>query len=121
MPTPRRRVLCVEDHEDTRNMLTLMLEREGYFVLTAENATLGLALAQTQPFDLLIIDIWLPDEDGHRLCRKVRQFDEYTPIVVYSGAARDSDREDAVVSEADAFVAKPDVNKLLETVKYFLE
>ena len=121
MPTPKRRVLCVEDHDDTRSMLTLVLERQGYFVLTAESATLGLALTQTQPFDLLIIDIWLPDEDGHKLCRRVREFDEYTPIVVYSGAARESDRHDAVVSEADAFVAKPDVNKLLETVRYFLE
>ena len=121
MSKARRRILCVEDHEDTRSMLALLLERESYYVITAENATLGLALAQMQPFDLLIIDIWLPDEDGHKLCKKVREFDEYTPIVVYSGAARESDRQDAVVSEADAFVAKPDVNKLMETVKYFLD
>jgi CheY-like chemotaxis protein len=120
MPTARQRILCVEDHEDTRSMLTHLLEREGYFVIAAEDATQGLALAQTWPFDLLIIDIWLPDENGHKLCRRVREFDQYTPIIVYSGAARESDRQDAVASEADAFVAKPDVNQLLETVKYFL-
>lgn len=120
MSIARRRILCVEDHEDTRSMLTNLLESEGYFVLVAGDATQGLALTQTWPFDLLILDIWLPDEDGHKLCRKVREFDQYTPIIIYSGAARDSDREDAVMSEADAFVAKPDVNKLMETVKYFL-
>ena len=121
MPTPRRRILCVEDHEDTRSMLALLLEREGYYVIAVENATMGLLLAQTQTFDLLILDIWLPDGDGHKLCLRVREFDEYTPVVVYSGAASESDRRDAVVSEADAFVAKPDVSKLLETVKYFLD
>ena len=121
MPKARRRILCVEDHEDTRSMLTLLLEREGYYVIAVENATTGLLLAQTQTFDLLVLDIWLPDGDGHKLCLKVREFDEYTPVVVYSGAARESDRHEAVLSEADAFVAKPDVDKLMETVKYFLD
>ena len=121
MPEARRRILCVEDHDDTRSMLTLLLEREGYYVIGAQDATLGLALAQTQPFDLLIIDIWLPDEDGHKLCKRVREFDQYTPIVVYSGAVTEADQKSAVAAQADAFVAKPDVNKLLETVKYFLE
>jgi DNA-binding response OmpR family regulator len=120
MPTARQRILCVEDHQDTRSMLTNVLEHEGYFVIAAEDATQGLAVAQTWPFDLLIIDIWLPDENGHELCRRVREFDQYTPIIVYSGAARESDEQEAVTSEADAFVAKPDVNKLLETVRYFL-
>jgi DNA-binding response OmpR family regulator len=120
MPEARRRILCVEDHEDTRHMLTLMLEREGYFVLGAQDATLGLALAQMHPFDLLIIDIWLPDEDGHRLCLKVREFDEYTPIVVYSGAVTEADQRNTREADADAFVAKPDVDKLMETIKYFL-
>jgi DNA-binding response OmpR family regulator len=121
MPTPRRRILCVEDHDDTRSMLTLMLEGEGYYVIGAQDATVGLALAQMQPFDLLIIDIWLPEEDGHKLCLKVREFDEYTPIVVYSGAVSEADRQNTRQSEADAFVPKPEVNKLLETIKYFLD
>ena len=71
MPTARRRILCVEDHADTRSMLTLLLELAGYYVTAAENATVGLALAQTQTFDLLILDIWLPDGDGNNLCLKV--------------------------------------------------
>ena len=121
MPEARRRILCVEDHDDTRSMLTLLLEREGYYVIAVESATMGLALAQTQTFDLLILDVWLPDDDGLKLCLRVREFDHYTPIVIYTGAARESDRMAAVAAEADAFVAKPDVNKLLETVKYFLD
>jgi DNA-binding response OmpR family regulator len=121
MPTARRRILCVEDHEDTRHMLTLVLEHEGYYVIGAEDATLGLAIAQMQSFDLLIIDIWLPDGDGHKLCLKVREFDQYTPIVVYSGAVSEADQQNTREAEADAFVVKPDMNKLLETIKYFLD
>lgn len=120
MPTARR-ILCVEDHEDTRLMLTYLLEREGYYVIAAENAAVGLALTQTQPFDLLILDVWLPDESGNKLCRKVRAFDNYTPIIIYSGAVHESDRQNARQAEADAFVAKPVVDKLLEEVRYFLD
>ena len=120
MTSTRRRILCVEDHEDTRLMLTNLLESEGYFVIAAEDATHGLALTQTWPFDLLILDIWLPDESGDKLCRKVREFDQYTPVIIYSGAARESDIESIQLAEADAFVAKPNVDELLDRVKYFL-
>jgi DNA-binding response OmpR family regulator len=120
MQTTKRRILCVEDHEDTRFMLTQLLEREGYYVLAAENAGVGLALTQTQAFDLLILDIWLPDGDGNKLCQTVREFDGYTPIITYSGAAHESDQENSRGAGADAFVAKPDIDGLLERVKYFL-
>ena len=121
MPTTIQRILCVEDHEDTRLMLTRLLEQEGYYVITAEDATQGLALTQTWPFDLLILDIWLPDGDGLKLCRRVREFDPHTPVIIYSGAAQESDQRNACLAEADAFVAKPDVGELLEWVKYFLD
>lgn len=121
MSLSKRRILCVEDHGDTRSMLTHLLEREGYYVIAAEDATLGLALAQMQTFDLLILDVWLPDENGDKLCRKVRQFDHYTPIIFYSGTVRESDRENFLQIEADAFVAKPNIDELLERVRYFLD
>ncbi|HEX8846974.1 MAG TPA: response regulator [Pyrinomonadaceae bacterium] len=120
MPTTSRRILCVEDDEDTRVMLTNLLEREGHYVIAVEDATMGLVVAQSQPFDLLIIDLWLPDENGDKLCLKVRKFDHYTPIIIYSGAVHESDQQNAQLSEADAFVAKPNVDELLERVKYFL-
>jgi DNA-binding response OmpR family regulator len=113
MLATRRRILCVEDYEDTRFMLTQLLEREGYYVIAAEDAALGLALTQTQAFDLLILDVWLRDGDGIKLCRKVREFDPHTPIIIYSSAARESDQRNACKAEADAFVAKPDIDELL--------
>lgn len=121
MPLRRRRILCVEDHEDTRLMLANLLEREGCEVMTAENAAKGLSLAKEDAFDLLIIDIWLPDESGNKLCRRVREFEPYTPIIVYSGAASELDQRNARLSEVDAFVAKPNIDELLDKVSYFLD
>ena len=121
MPLRRRRILCVEDHEDTRLMLANLLESQGYEAMTAEDATEGLKLAREGAFDLLIIDIWLPDENGNKLCRRVREFEPYTPIIVYSGAASESDQQNARLSEVDAFVAKPNIDDLLDKVRYFLD
>ena len=121
MPLRRRRILCVEDHEDTRLMLYNLLEREGHEIATAENAAEGLSLAKEDAFDLLIIDIWLPDESGNKLCRRVREFEPYTPIIVYSGAVTESDQQNARLSEVDAFVAKPNIDDLLDRVRYFLD
>ena len=116
----KKRILCVEDDRDTRSMLTHLLEDAGYYVIAAEDAAVGLALTQTQSFDLLVIDLWLPDENGDKLCRRVREFDHYTPIIVYSGAAQDSDEWSALLSDVDAFVSKPNVDQLMERVEYFL-
>jgi len=102
-------------------MLYNLLKRESYDVITAANAAEGLSLAKEDAFDLLIIDIWLPDESGNKLCRRVREFEPYTPIIVYSGAASVSDQQNARLSEVDAFVAKPNIDELLDKVRYFLD
>jgi len=114
------RILCVEDDEDTRTMLAYTLRGEGYEVETAGNAREALEHAQRQPFDLFIVDTWLPDENGNSLCRRLRESEPYTPVIVYSGAVRDSDRQAAERAEADAFVGKPEISALLERVRYFL-
>jgi DNA-binding response OmpR family regulator len=116
----KKRILCVEDDEDTRSMLTHLLEVASYYVIAAEDAAVGLALTLTQTFDLLIIDLWLPGENGDKLCRRVREFDHYTPIIVYSGAVFEADQQNALLANVDAFVAKPNVDQLMERVEYFL-
>jgi DNA-binding response OmpR family regulator len=114
------RILSVEDDEDTRAMLASLMRKEGYEVEAAGEAREALELAQSQPFDLFIIDTWLPGENGNSLCRRIRAFAPHTPIIVYSGAVQDSDRKAAEQAEADAFVGKPEVVALLERVRYFL-
>src|SRR3954464_13268329 len=69
----RRRVLVVEDHLDTLRSMKLLLTRLGYQVLSAENMTDALRLAEEEPFDILLSDIALPDGSGLELIKRIRQ------------------------------------------------
>jgi DNA-binding response OmpR family regulator len=120
MQPTKRRILCAEDDEDTCFMLTHLLEQENYEVKSARTVSDALRLAQNESFNLYILDERFPREAGLGLCRKIREFDPHTPIIFYSGAAFDSDKEEALYAGAQAFVAKPHVDKLLQTVHRLL-
>ena len=103
--TPR--VLYIEDHEDTRELVTLVLEQKNYEVVTGSTIETGVALAGSQQFDLYLLDSWLPDGSGLDLCRQIREFDKATPILFYSAAAYEIDQEQALRSGAQAYLIKP--------------
>jgi len=103
--TPR--VLYIEDHEDTRELVTLVLEQRSYEVVTGATIETGLALARSQHFDLYLLDSWLPDGSGLDLCRRIREFDKATPILFYSAAAYEIDKDLALRSGAQAYLIKP--------------
>src|SRR6476619_7947363 len=94
------RVLYIEDHDDTRELVTLVLEQRSYEVVTGSTIESGITLASSQEFDLYLLDSWLPDGSGLDLCRQIREFDPITPILFYSAAAYEADREDALRSGA---------------------
>lgn len=101
------RVLYIEDHEDTRELVTLVLEQRCFEVVTGSTIASGVALASTEHFDLYLLDSWLPDGSGLDLCRQIREFDTATPILFYSAAAYDIDRDLALKSGAQAYLTKP--------------
>ena len=101
------RVLYIEDHEDTRELVTLVLEQKSYEVVTGSTIQSGVALACSQHFDLYLLDSWLPDGSGLELCRMIREFDTTTPILFYSAAAYEIDRVEAIKSGAQAYLIKP--------------
>lgn len=101
------RVLYVDDHADTVEMVTLMLEAGGFEVLSRSNFKDGLKAAFDQEFDLYQLDLWLPDGFGLDLCKKIREFDVKTPVVFYSAAAYEGDKEAALDSGGQAYLIKP--------------
>src|SRR4030095_6599425 len=103
--TPR--VLYIEDHEDTRELVTLVLEQRNYEVVTGSTIESGVVLAHSQQFDLYLLDSWLPDGSGLDLCRRIREFDKVTPILFYSAAAYEIDRDLALRCGAQAYLVKP--------------
>ena len=103
--TPR--VLYIEDHDDTRELVTLVLEQRSFAVVTGSTIESGVRLACSQDFDLYLLDSWLPDGSGLDLCRQIREFDQDTPILFYSAAAFEIDRQEAISSGAQAYLIKP--------------
>jgi len=107
MQLSKRRILYIEDHEDTRDLVTLVLQQKDFEVVTGSTVANGVALAEGGHFDLYLLDSWLPDGSGLDLCRQIRIFDQTTPILFYSAAAYEADRELALASGAQAYLIKP--------------
>lgn len=110
------RVLYIEDHEDTRELVTLILEQKLYEVVCCSTIKRGVALAGSQKFDLYLLDSWLPDGSGFDLCRQLREFDKVTPILFYSAAAFELDRAEAIESGAQAYLIKPSLPSELSSL-----
>lgn len=113
------RVLIVDDHEDTREMLVLLLNPLGVELAAVSTASQALRLSQTESFDLYLLDAWLSDLDGVELCRRLRMIDPHAFVVFFSGAAYESDRQKAMDAGANAYVCKPAVDELISTISKF--
>lgn len=118
---PTKQILCVEDDEDTCFMLTQLFKTLNYEVSTATTVQNALEVVQKKSFNLYILDARFGGESGTSLCRQVRELHPSAPIIVYSGAVFDSDQQAALDAGADAFVPKPRIDKLLETVQQLLD
>ncbi|HSE20059.1 MAG TPA: response regulator [Pyrinomonadaceae bacterium] len=117
MTLRKPRILFVEDHDDTRDLITLLLKYQ-YDVSTANTLHDALNLIRSGNFNLFIFDSWLLDGSGIDLCKRVREFDHRTPILFYSAAAYESDKNLALNAGAQAYLVKPvDVADLLKTIK----
>jgi CheY-like chemotaxis protein len=110
-------ILYTEDDADTRELVSYVLAGSNYKVMVAENNDTALLLARSNHFDLYMIDNWMPGGSGVELCRKLREFDSYTPILFYSGAAYDKDKQEAFASGAQGYLIKPvDNDELIKEV-----
>ncbi|MFN2512936.1 MAG: response regulator [Pyrinomonadaceae bacterium] len=107
MTSPKGRILCTEDHVDTRDLLTFILEQAGFEVICTNDAPQALKLIKSERFDLCLMDSRLPGVSGDELCKQIREFDSQTPILFYTGAAYDEDRARAFAAGAQGYLVKP--------------
>jgi DNA-binding response OmpR family regulator len=113
MSTPKGRILCTEDDPDTRDLLSLILGNAGYDVVCTSDASECLRLASLHNFDLYLMDNWMPNISGEALCKTIREFDAGTPILFYSGAAYESDKQRARDAGAQGYLVKPALEDVL--------
>lgn len=115
-------ILFVEDNQDTREMVSLMLARDGYKVTSVETMREALRLAEREKYNLYLLDTRLPDGSGVDLCESIRIFDSQTPIVFYSANAYEDDIKKALASGAQEYLVKPcDTEELEETIEKLLD
>jgi DNA-binding response OmpR family regulator len=107
----KSRVLFVEDHGDTRDLVAMWLTVAGYEVETADGVAAALELARGRSFDLYLLDSRFADGSGRELCERLREFDGETPIVFYSGETPERLRA-MLECKAQNFVMKPELEAL---------
>ena len=114
------RILCIDDHDDTSEMLSLILSQEDFEVVTTRSIEEALQHARPGAFDLYVLDKHLPDGSGLDLCAKLNEVTPGVPCLVYSGDAYAIHRSEALAAGAHAYVVKPDIEGLIETVHKLL-
>ncbi len=120
MSDSRCRVLCVDDHHDTSEMLQLLLAEENYEVHTAATVEEACEMAGDKQFDLYVLDKRLPDGTGLELCEKLNRMSPGVPCIFYTGDAYEIHRREAMAAGAAAYVAKPNIEALIAAVHELL-
>src|SRR5213076_761411 len=107
----RLHILLAEDHPVNRELVVTLLTQEGHRVTTAVNGRQALLLATRQKFDLILMDVQMPELDGLEVTRLIREgeklADQHVPIIALTARAMKGDRELCLAAGVDAYLSKP--------------
>jgi CheY-like chemotaxis protein/anti-sigma regulatory factor (Ser/Thr protein kinase) len=121
---PERKIdiLLAEDNPVNQKVAMRLLERRGHSVTVAGNGREAVAIAATRPFDIILMDVQMPEMDGLEAARRIREAQRasgvYVPIVAMTACAMAGDRERCLNAGMDGYVTKPiDRAELIRTVE----
>ncbi len=115
------KILLVEDEEGLILTLTDRLQSEGFVVKSASDGESGLALAISEAFDLIILDVMLPKKNGYDVCRDLRQKNIHTPVLMLTATGETIDKVLGLKLGADDYLTKPfEVIELLARIEALL-
>ena len=117
------KILLVEDNEMNRDMLSRRLQRKGYEVELAVDGREGVTMATTGNYDLVLMDMSLPEVDGWEATRRVREAESgrRVPIIALTAHAMSGDREKAMAAGCDDYDTKPvELERLLGKIEALL-
>ena len=114
-------ILVAEDDPNILTGLVDILESEGYKVATASNGEKALRLFEKERFDLILLDIMMPQISGYDVCKKIRSSDEDTPIIMLTAKGEEIDKVVGLQLGADDYISKPfGVHELLARIQAVL-
>lgn len=105
----KKNILIVEDEESLLKLETILLTVKGYQVTGAVNGTDALDKLSKNQFDLVLLDIMLPDIDGYEVCRRIRQDQKIStiPVVMLTARKSQDDQDRGIACGANAYLTKP--------------
>lgn len=118
------RILLIEDNEQNRYLTSFLLERHGYQVESAVDGPKGVQAAASHPPDIILLDIQLPQMDGHAVARALRELRalDATPIIAVTSYAMVGDREKSLAAGCDGYIEKPiDPDTFVDTIRAIVE
>lgn len=118
-------ILYIEDNPDNMMLVKRALEARGYCLLQAMNGLTGVATAENENVDLILLDINLPDIDGYEVARLIRNSSKsqlaYIPIIAVTANALKGDAEKALSAGCDVYMSKPiNIRELWARVEAFV-
>ncbi|MTI47620.1 response regulator transcription factor [Sporosalibacterium faouarense] len=114
------KILVIDDEVAVRDLLSMVLKREGYKVETAIDGYSGLALVDSYEPDLVLLDLMLPDIDGHEICKKIHKNHDL-PTIMLTAKTETIDKVLGLEFGADDYITKPfDNRELLARIKALL-
>ena len=111
-------VLIVDDEKNIVDILSFNLKKEGYDIITAYDGEAALARYTEKRPDLILLDVMLPELDGFAVCRRIREIDKITPIIMLTAREEETDKVLGLELGADDYITKPfSVRELQARVK----
>ncbi len=114
---PACSVLVVEDGEENRELITLVLEQAGVEIDTAENGKIGVDKVSESNYDIILLDMQMPVMDGYEAARRMRELGVEVPIIALTAHAMKGDEEKCRAAGCSGFLTKPiNIDKLIATL-----
>ncbi len=103
------KILIVDDDPETLRLVRLILQRQGYAVVTAINGMQGITMARTEQPDLVLLDVMMPDLDGYQVCNQIRNNPESAtvPIIMFTAKSQVEDKVAGYDAGVDDYITKP--------------
>ena len=124
MKMERKKILIVDDNEKNRYLISFILEKNGFEVVTATDGFEGVEAARKQRVDLVIMDIKMPKMDGYEATREIRKLEDYqsVQIIALTSYAMAEDKKKALEAGCDGYIAKPiNPETFMDEIRKYLE